>query len=53
MATSIDIGKSRIRPDFTDKELFAMIYTLSGRIGKVVASYAVVARSFPAEVALI
>ena len=29
------------------------IYTLSGRIGKVVASYAVVARSSPAEVGLI
>ena len=28
-------------------------YTLSGRIGKVVASHAVVARSSPADVALI
>ena len=28
-------------------------YTLSGRIGKVVASHAAVARSSPAEVALI
>ena len=30
-----------------------MFYTLSGRIGKVVASYAAVARSSPAEVELI
>ena len=29
------------------------LYTLSGRIGKVVASHAAVARSSPAEVALI
>ena len=29
------------------------IHTLSGRIGKVVASHAAVARSIPAEVALI
>ena len=29
------------------------VYTLSGRIGKVVASHAAVARSSPAEVALI
>ena len=29
------------------------VYTLSGRIGKVVASHAAVARSIPAEVALI
>ena len=29
------------------------LYTLSGRIGKVVASHAAVARSIPAEVALI
>ena len=28
------------------------VYTLSGRIGKVVASHAAVARSSPAEVAL-
>ena len=31
----------------------AFVYTLSGRIGKVVASHAAVARSIPAEVALI
>ena len=29
------------------------VYTLSGRIGKVVASHAAVARSVPAEVALL
>ena len=33
--------------------LLSSIYTLSGRIGKVVASHAAVARSIPAEVALI
>ena len=32
---------------------FCWNYTLSGRIGKVVASHAAVARSCPAEVALI
>ena len=32
---------------------YCQYYTLSGRIGKVVASYAAVARSSPAEVALI
>ena len=31
----------------------AITYTLSGRIGKVAASHAAVARSSPAEVALI
>ena len=33
--------------------MVSIYYTLSGRIGKVVASYAPVARSSPAEVALI
>ena len=32
---------------------YYIIYTLSGRIGNVVASHAAVARSSPAEVALI
>ena len=38
----------RIVPDLETGD-----YTLSGRIGKVVASHAAVARSIPAEVALI
>ena len=33
--------------------MYAYIYILSGRIGKVVASHAAVARSVPAVVALI
>ena len=33
--------------------MFFFVYTLSGRIGKVVASHAAVARSVPAEIALI
>ena len=34
-------------------EVYWIIYTLSGRMGKVVASHAAVARSIPAEVSLI
>ena len=34
-------------------KLFMLLYTLSGRIGKVVVSHGAVARSSPAEIALI
>ena len=40
-------------PRFLAYDMFFSFYTLSGRIGKVVASHAAVARSSPAEVALI
>ena len=38
---------------FSINGLRTVVHTLSGRIGKVVASHAAVARSIPAEVALI
>ena len=38
---------------FCSRKNYDLVYTLSGRIGKVVASHAAVARSNPAEVALI
>ena len=45
--------KRRTNACLLAKAALSLLYTLSGRIGKVVSSHAAVARSSPAEVSLI